>query len=229
MHPSLDFISEQELVDWIEQHQDTDARVLSAGYQGKTLLYEDHGHKLVIKVPLGNVLTRPVNLALLRHEFRVYQALEGLAAVPRCYGMANQQYLIIEYIDGHTIRDNQPAMDDPFFSLLFDAISQMHQRKVAHFDLKRKENLLVTPDNRPMMIDFGVSVIYKEGSWHLLNHYLFNMAKQFDLNAWVRHKCNRQYDSLSEQDLQYYHKTFIERAAWKIKRFYKDRILIRFR
>lgn len=220
----LDFISEQELIDWIRTHLESGARVLSAGYQGKTLLFDEHGHKLVIKVPLGNVLTRPINLALLRHEYRIYQQLEGMPAVPNCYGMAGDEYMVLEFIEGQTIRQNRPDSDSDFYKNLFDAIQQMHQRGVAHFDLKRKENLLVTKDQQPVMIDFGVSVLNKGGR-HYLNRYLFRLGKQFDLNAWVRHKCNRRYDQLSEEDLKYYNKTFIEQLTWKVKRFYKDRIL----
>ncbi len=223
----LDFISEEALIEWIRTHLESGARVLSAGYQGKTLLFDENGHKLVIKVPLGNFLTRPVNLALLRHEHRIYQQLDGLPAVPKCYGMAGDQYLVLEFIEGKTIRQDRPDSDSDYYRKLFDAIQQMHQRKVAHFDLKRKENLLVTPQGEPVMIDFGVSILYK-GGWHLLNRYLFKLAKQFDLNAWVRHKCGRQYDQLSQDDLQYYKKTFIEHATWKCKRFYKDKILKRF-
>lgn len=227
MHPSLDFISEKALTEWINGHLETGAKVLSAGYQGKTLLFDEGGHRLVIKAPLGNLLTRPVNLALLRHEYRIYQKLDGLSAVPQCYGMANNEYLVLEYIEGHTIRDNRPDSDSDFYPKLFQAIQQMHGRGVAHFDLKRKENLLVTPDNNPVMIDFGVSISHK-GSWHLLNRYLYKLAKQFDLNAWVRHKCNRRYDELSDEDRQYYRKTLIEKVALKTKRFYKDKILKRF-
>ncbi len=224
MHQSLDFISETDLTSWIKSHLESGAKVLSSGYQGKTLLYDEDGHKLVIKVPLGNALTRPVNLALLRHEYRIYQKLHGVPAVPKCYGMANNEFLVIEYIEGHTIRQNRPDSDSIFYQQLFDAIQIMHQKGVAHFDLKRKENLLVTTDNKPIMIDFGVSIYYK-GGWHWLNGFLFRLACQFDMNAWVRHKCNRQYDKLSDEDRQYYRKTMIEKVSWKIKRFYKDKIL----
>lgn len=224
MHPSLDFISEQELTEWIKQHLDSGAKVLSSGYQGKTLLFESAGHCLVIKAPLGNRLTRPINLALLKHEYAVYQALSGLDFIPQCFGMANNEYLVLEFIAGHTIRQNRPDTGSSYYSVLFDAISQMHQRGVAHFDLKRKENLLVTEDSQPVIIDFGVSIIQKS-RWHLLNRFLFSMAKQFDLNAWVRHKYDRKYDQVSDQDNEYYNKTIIETMALKTKRFYKDRIL----
>jgi len=224
MLQSLDFISEQQLSEWIRQHVQTDQYALSSGYQGKTLLYQENNHKLVIKVPLGNFLTRPLNRALLRHEYRIYQKLAGMTAVPHCYGMANNECLVLEFIEGQTIRQQRPATDSDFYNKLLAAIREMHTRGVAHFDLKRKENLLVTADERPVIIDFGVAV-YRKGGLHLLNRYLFNLALKFDYNAYARHKYNRRMEHISEQDRAYYNKTAIEIISKKIKRFYKDRIL----
>jgi len=223
MLKNLDFISEKALADWVNTHLQSGAKVLSAGYQGKTLLFQQDQHKLVIKAPLGNVLTRPINLALLRHEYRIYQQLDGLSFVPQCYGMADNQFLVLEYIEGQTMRDNRPDIDSGFYEKLFESIEQMHQRQVAHFDLKRKENLLVNKDNQPVIIDFGVS-IYKKGGWHWLNALLFKLAKQFDYNAWIRHKYDRNYALVNDADKQHYNKTLIETISLKTKRFYKDRI-----
>lgn len=224
MLQGLDFISERELADWVNQHLDAEAVSLSAGYQGKTLLYSENGHKLVIKVPLGNIFTRPVNLALLRHEYRIYQQLQGMSAVPICYGMANEQFLVIEFIEGQTIRQNRPETGSEYYVKLLTAIKEMHQRNVGHFDLKRPENLLVDKNNEPKIIDFGVSILRKQGL-HWLNQYLFRLAKQFDFNAWARHKYDKNMANISSDDLPYYKKTAIEVFSKKIKRFYKDKIL----
>jgi len=224
MLENLEFISEAELTRWVREHLETGAKALSAGYQGKTLLFDEQNHKLVIKAPLGNFLTRPINLALLRHEYRVYQQLQGMDAIPACYGMANNEFLVIEFIEGQTIRQRQPDKDSEYFKKLLSAIKEMHHRQVAHFDLKRSENLLITQNDMPKIIDFGVSVIRKPGL-HWINQYLFKLASQFDFNAWARHKYQKKMDLLSEQDQPYYRKTAIELLSKKIKRFYKDKIL----
>lgn len=228
MLQGLDFISESDLADWVKQHLDSEAVSLSSGYQGKTLLYSEGNHQLVIKAPLGNFLTRPINLALLRHEYRIYQQLQGMQAVPICYGMAQDQFLVIEFIEGHTIRQNRPETDSDYYVKLLAAIKEMHQRKVAHFDLKRQENLLVDNNNDPKIIDFGVSVLRKDGL-HWFNQYLFKLASQFDFNAWARHKYNKNMSSMTEEDKVYHNKTAIEVFSKKVKRFYKDKILKRFR
>jgi len=224
MLQNLDFISEADLTRWVKSHLNSDQFALSAGYQGKTLLFNEHNHKLVIKAPLGNFITRPINLALLRHEYKIYQKLQGMQAIPVCYGMANNEYLVIEFIEGQTIREKRPSTDSDYFVKLFAAIEEMHQREVAHFDLKRSENLLVTVNNEPKLIDFGVSVIRKAGL-HWFNQFLYKLAKQFDYNAWARHKYYKQMELLSDQDKPYYRKTAIEVLSKKVKRFYKDKIL----
>ncbi|MCW9047868.1 MAG: hypothetical protein OQK46_07290 [Gammaproteobacteria bacterium] len=228
MIENLNFISESDLTLWVREHLNSDQYALSAGYQGKTLLFNELGHKLVIKAPLGNFLTRPVNLALLRHEYRIYQKLQGLAAIPVCYGMANNEFLVIEYIEGETIRQRRPPPDSDYYVKLLDAIKEMHVREVAHFDLKRSENLLITDKDEPKIIDFGVSIA-KKGGFHFINQYLYSLAQQFDFNAWARHKCHRKMDLLSAEDKQYYKKTGIEVFSKKIKRFYKDKILAAFK
>jgi len=223
MLQNLDFISESELTAWVNSHLDSASNDLSAGYQGKTLLFQQGSHKLVIKAPLGNFLTRPINLALLRHEFRIYQKLAGMGAVPVCYGMANNEFLVLEFIEGKTMREHRPDINSGFYEKLFLAIEEMHQHQVAHFDLKRKENLLVTVDDKPKIIDFGVSIHKKEG-FHFLNRFLFKLAKQFDYNAWIRHKYDRQFDSLSEADKPFFKKTYTEIISLKIKDLYKKYI-----
>lgn len=223
MLQDLDFISESELTAWVNAHLDSAANDLSAGYQGKTLLFQQDSHKLVIKAPLGNFLTRPINLALLRHEYRIYKKLAGMDAVPVCYGMANNEFLVLEFIEGKTMREYRPDINSGFYEKLFVAIEEMHQHQVAHFDLKRKENLLVTADDTPKIIDFGVSIHEKSG-FHFLNRFLFKLAKQFDYNAWVRHKYNRQLDLISEEDKPFYKKTRTEIISLKIKDLYKKYI-----
>jgi len=229
MLKNLDFISERDLTEWVEQHLYSEKYALSSGYQGKTLLFDEHQHKLVIKVPLGNMLTRPINLALLRHEYKVYQKLEGLRVIPVCYGMASNKYLVIEFIDGQTIRHQRPATDSVFFIKLLSAITEMHQRGVAHFDLKRPENLLVTKNEEPIIIDFGVSIIKKSGlnglNLHWLNRFLYKLALQFDYNAWAKHKYNKQMHLINDEDKIFYRKTVVEIVSKKIKFFYRERFL----
>lgn len=212
-------LDEAELIRWVETSLRDQTHILAAGYQGKTLEYRDHGQHLVIKVPHGTGLLKYFHTLMLRHEYKVYQQLEGFSACPKCYGMLANTYLILEYIKSRPIREHRPARESGYYSSLFENIQALHQRRVAHMDLKKKDNLLVTKNEQPCLIDFGASVIYKPG-FHPLNHYWFKLASQFDYNAWLKHKYHDDEASISAEDSQYHNRTLLERIAKRIKSSY---------
>lgn len=210
---------EQRLRAWILTSLASGQNVLSAGYQGKVLYYKDETARLVIKMPPQSVWQRPLLLQTLRHEYRVYQKLEGLAGVPRCYGLLDERFLVLEYIDGLSLRDGQIGDRPRFFEDFRKLLEELHARGVAHADLKKKDNILITADNRPYLVDFGVAVIRKPG-YAPLNHSLFDMAVRFDFNAWVKHKYQRHYEDVNAVDRAYLRPTPIERVSRMIKQPY---------
>ena len=120
-----------------------------------------------------------------------------------------------------SMRQNRPANDSAFYAELLDLIKQLHLKKVAHMDLKKKDNLLVNLDEKPIIIDFGAAVIYKPGI-HFINHYLFSLARRFDFNAWIKHKYMGRFDVISDADKRYYNRSILEILSSKIKRQYLD-------
>lgn len=219
----FDDLSDQDLLQWIETSLKESSNNLASGYQGQTLKYLSSQHSLVIKIPHGRGLLKKFNVAMLKHENNAYKKLMEFNAVPICYGMIDQQYMVLQYINAKPIRHARPANSELYFKRLFEFIETMHERGVAHFDLKKKDNLLVLGDDMPCIIDFGAAVIKKPG-FHPINHFLFNLARQFDYNAWIKHKYNNKLSEVQSEDRPYYKKTNIELIAHKIKRFYKDHI-----
>ncbi len=216
----MENLDEAALKQWIEESLATGANVLAAGYQGQTLFYADGTNQYVIKVPHGEGLERSFHKKMLRHEYEVYQQLGDFVGAPACYGLIDGQYLVLEFVDGRTIRNKRPLDEDEFHRKLFSYIRMMHTRNVAHMDLKRKDNLLVKADESPCILDFGAAVIRKKGL-HPFNQYRFRIGKQFDYNAWIKHKYHdRGYDRLSMFDRKYYKLTWIEALAGGIKGIY---------
>lgn len=209
----------QKLLPWVQQSLKDNTNLLAKGYQGQTLLYVDGTSKIVIKTPHGCGLIKYFHTRMLRHECDVYMRLQDVMGIPKCYGLIADTYLAIEYIESNTMRQNRPADDSVFYEQLLSTIKQLHLRKVAHMDLKKKENLLVSMDEKPYVIDFGAAVIYKPGL-HFLNHYLYNLACRFDFNAWIKHKYMGRMDMISDSDQCYYNRSIPERIASKIKRKY---------
>jgi len=51
-------LNESSLKHWIEDSLHNNTHTLAAGYQGKTLLFEDENNRLVIKIPHGAGLVK---------------------------------------------------------------------------------------------------------------------------------------------------------------------------
>jgi serine/threonine protein kinase len=224
-------LSESEisrLKQWIETSLASNTHSLAAGYQGQTLIYRDHEPALVIKVPHGRGLLRWFHVRMLLHEYAVYKKLANYSFAPKCFGLIDNQYLVLEYIQGEPIRQTRPHDENEYFKHMLHAIERLHERGVAHMDLKKKDNLLVVAGNQPYLIDFGAAVIYQSG-FHPLNHWRYKLAVRFDYNAWVKHKYHDRMDEVSDQDQVYYKQTLTEIVARNVKRFYKEKILFLFR
>jgi serine/threonine protein kinase len=218
----MEHLDEATLKKWIEDSIATGANILAAGYQGQTLVYEDERNHLVIKIPQGKGLARWFHKKMLRHEYAVYQQLGDFDGAPACHGLIDNQYLVLEYVDGQTIRNKRPLDEDEFHDKLFEYIQRMHAKSVAHMDLKRKDNLLVRGDESPCILDFGAAVIKKKG-FHPFNQYRYKLGKQFDYNAWIKHKYhNRNLKDMSMFDRRYYKTTWVEALAGAVKGLYAN-------
>lgn len=210
--PRIDEAAIRELVDDTAEHA-------VRGHQGSVHLGTVGGLPVAVKAATGNAVTLPLRRWLLGREHRVYRRLDGITGIPRCYGFVGDSYLVLERIDGETLRHADIVDRDRFFRRFFDIIEAMHDRGVAHGDLMRKDNILVGRDDQPVLIDFGVSEIYKPG-FHPLNHAIHRFLWQHDFNAWLKHKYRRKWSQMTPEDARYHRPQLIDRAARSIKRFW---------
>ena len=220
MKKKLADFPELELLDWSKDCIEERCSVLSHGNQGFTYVLNPGPKQLLIKAPSRHGLSGLVQRWMLHKEFNTYSRLAGMRGIPQCYGFAKGRYLILEYVHGKTIREAGIADQETFFKELFELVSEMHRRGVAHGDMKRKENILVVDGSHPCLVDFGVSVVYKRG-FAPLNHCLFALFKTWDYNAWVKLKYNRKISSASAEDRQFYRRTLIECLAHWTKASYR--------
>ena len=79
---------------------------------------------------------------------------------------------------------------------------------MAHGDLKRKRNILVGPGEQPFVIDFGIAVTV-DGQ----RGFLYDLARQVDRNAWIKHKYRGQIGNISHDDAGLYRPMRSERLA----------------
>lgn len=220
MFKDINGITQEDLLAWIRENTKGGSHVLSKGYQGRVYLYKHGGVNLVIKSPREGFLKEFIGKAMLRREYKIYRRLSGIKGVPKCYGFIEGKYLVLEYIDGITVRQARIKDRGVFFEGLLNLIKELHRAGIAHMDLKKKDNLIVVDGTTPYIIDFGAAVSKNPG-FSPLNRYLYNLASKFDFNAWIKLKYGKRFEDIAGEDRQYSRVTFIEKASMLIKNVYR--------
>lgn len=216
----LNGLSEDKLAHWIEDSLATGTHRLARGYQGQTLLYQDNGRRLVIKAASGRGIRNWISTLMLRHEARVYAQLADIPAVPRCYGLLRNRYLVLEYVDGAPARYSEFANREAFFAELLELIKSLHARGIAHSDLQKKDNLLLVGGQHPCLLDFGAAVIRKSG-FAPFNRFHYRFAERLDFNQWAKLKYQGRLENMSAADRVYYRRSRLEKLARRLKRIWR--------
>jgi serine/threonine protein kinase len=168
--------------------------------------------ELVVKSPHPNPFLAWFGRRAIRREARVYARLAGIPGVPACLGLARGEHLVLAHIAGTTLRQTARSLEERerFFARLLETILAMHAAGVAHGDLKRKENTLVGPDERPFIIDFGIASVLqpRASGW---SRRRFELTRQVDLNAWIKLKHGRLPENLPPEEAPLYRPLPIER------------------
>ena len=189
----------QAILDWLDSSNAGIAP--TSGYQASIRIYRGPVGAFAIKEPSGRGLLRTLSQAAIRREAEVYRRLQGIPGIPRCFGCLDNRYLVLEHIPGDTLHALQDdlANREKFFARLLETLRMMHDAGVAHGDLKRKRNILVGPNEQPYVIDFGIAVVANKR-----RGLLFDLVRQVDRNAWVKHKYRGQMTNVAAEDTDLY-------------------------
>ena len=228
--PTADHVGDVELLRWLRSGEHSAEALISSGYQGAAYLYEGSQDRRVIKAATGAGILGWVRRRMIRREFAIYQRLASVDGVPHCHGLLDEQYLVLDFFDGVPLSDvdSDIADRDTFYKGLLKIVLNVHLAGVAHADMKRRGNVLVSPDQRPCMLDFGTAVAKNDrGGW--FNRWLFKQARQFDYNAWIKLKYRRDYDSIAPEDQPYYRPTPLESLARLVRRGWRKITLRQYR
>jgi RIO-like serine/threonine protein kinase len=123
---------------------------------------------------------RPAARWLAAREYRALQALAGETAFPRPLGWDGRS-LVRSAIPGVTMRE-APPRNPAYFRAALRLLARMHRCGVAHNDLAREPNWLVTPDGRPALIDFQLAWLDRRRG------RLFRLLAREDLRHLLKHK-----------------------------------------
>jgi hypothetical protein len=138
--------------------------------------------------PFHGLPMRWLGARVTRHEAAVYQALQGVAGIPRFLGNVGPNGFLHEFIPGTDLRADLP-LTAAFFDQLKKLLSDLHQRHIAYVDCNKRENILHGDDGHPWLIDFQISFQVKNGAQgHFLAQWMFRRLVRADWYHFYKHK-----------------------------------------
>lgn len=120
------------------------------------------GRVIVKDLRNSNTLYRwTIGRLLLRHEARMYAAMQDCDFVPRLHGWLDRDAFAIESVTATNLgRFKKPLLTPDFYDRLQQCVNQMHDRGMVHLDLRSRRNILVRSDGRLTLIDFGNAMYF---------------------------------------------------------------------
>ncbi len=139
----------------------------------------DHGEAILRDTRAARWWTAGLARRLARREARALAALSGVAGVPELLGF-DGRLLERGYLEGRPMQVARP-LDPAYFRSAFALLRRLHRRGVAHNDLAKEPNWLVTPQGDAALVDFQLAsvrpgrgrrfrVMAREDLRHLLKH-----------------------------------------------------------
>ena len=185
---------------------------------------EENGSRAVVKdfSRNGFLFRNVIGRFLIWRENKAYRRLRGLEGVPRFYNVIDGLAIVVEEISGGNIEglERENPLEETFFHDLRRLVERVHDRGLAHCDLKRAPNVLIGENGKPYIVDWSASVSKSEFRFFPLN----NIYKRFltdDFNAITKIKLTHIPDSVSpEEKRRYYYRSKGE----KLIRTIRDRL-----
>jgi hypothetical protein len=132
-------------------------------YDGEDLLL---GRRVAVKVPLPSFAADPAFVARFENEARAAAALThaNLVGVYDVGEDDGTRFIVMEFVDGETLKDlirrEGPLQPEDLVQVgtqVSDALDAAHRRGLVHRDVK-PQNILLTPEGRVKLADFGIAL-----------------------------------------------------------------------
>ncbi len=147
----------------------TIVRELGHGGMGRVYLATDERlqRKVALKALLPSLTRDPAQRERLRREARAAARLThpGICTIYALEEVDDDVFIVAEYIDGHSLRDEIASGRRPSADTLVeagrelaDALASAHANGVTHRDLK-PENVMRGGDGRLKILDFGLAIV----------------------------------------------------------------------
>jgi RIO-like serine/threonine protein kinase len=148
----------------------------------------------------------PLARKLARREARALDVLKGVAGVPELIAFKNG-VLTRRYIAGDAMHRVHPR-DQRYFREAQALVRRLHRHRVAHNDLAKEPNWLVTEDGRPALVDFQLATVSRRRG------RFFRMLAHDDLRHVLKHKRTYCPDQLSAHERRVLATPSVLSRAW---------------
>jgi len=138
-------------------------------------------------------------------EKKAYRRLRGLAGVPTLYQEIGGLALVFEEIQGRNLEnlEKETRLPEEFFKKLRDLVTEVHERGLAHCDLKRAPNVLLGKDGGPYILDWSSAISEREFRFFPLN-LIYRRFILDDYNAVTKLQLTHCPEKISPQEKERY-------------------------
>lgn len=187
-------------------------------------LVEDGGRLLVVKdfSRNGRFYRNLFGRFLIWREAKAYRKLRGLQGVPTCYGVLDGLAIVTEFVEGKTLKqaEKQGKLPPTFFQNLKELIDSFHRRGIAHCDLKRTPNIVISHDGTPYILDWAAAISATEFRPYPLSKVYARLVKD-DYMALIKMKLRYIPEQVTPGEKAMYEK---RSAAERLVRTVRDKL-----
>ncbi len=192
--------------------------VLSEGRWANAVLYlfEHGGTRWVVKdfKPRGFLARNLIGRFLIVREFGALSRLQGIPATPQGAFRIDEYALAYRFVPGRSLRGSREVIfPRDFFPKLEIGLREMHSRaRLAHFDLRNAENILMTESGEPLLLDFQSAV---GTGW--MPGPLRQFAERVDLAAIYKHWRKRSPETMGADRVEALERMNRIRPLWALR------------
>ena len=135
-------------------------KLFRKGAESELYIVDWYGQKAILKIRIPKRYRHPsIDLALRKqrtlHEANIMSSVKMFdVETPFIYFLNSNSFeIIMEYIIGNTLKN---IFSPKYCVNVGEVIAKLHSNNIIHGDITTS-NFIVTPDNRLIMIDFGLS------------------------------------------------------------------------
>lgn len=151
-------------------------------------------------------------------EARAYGAVAGITGVPALRGRPDPETLVLEFVEGERLTHIrlEPRSKRPEVERLRRLIEAIHERGVAHLDLRGRDNILIDAAGTVRVIDFAAAHVAPAGSWR--RRFVFPLLRSIDRSAFLKWKALLTPEDLTDRERRKLRRYRRLRRLWFLNR-----------